>query len=1816
VDFLNAQFRKKRLRGAVVALFLLGALVPHAFAQTGLVPSITVQPLDQAVKKGGTAVFTVEASSLTSMSYQWYRNSNAIAGATGSTYTRANLDFPDAGFYHVVVANLIGPTKSDVVYLTVLPNTAPVGVNDTFSTPEDVPLVVPTGGILSNDTDADGDALTALLVTNVTRGTLTFSTNGGFTYRPSTNYNGSDSFAYRPRDSVATGNIATVTINILPINDAPIANNDSTNTVEDVSVTIKVLLNDSDPEGSPLSITGVSTTNGTAFASGTNIVFTPGTNFNGTVVLSYMISDGVDSDNANAVVTVTPVNDAVVANDDNYSTPEDVQLVVPAAGILANDVDVDNGGLAALLLSNATQGSLILNTNGSFSYTPNTNYSGTDSFTYCVRDRNDVPIILQSDAAGAAKVEIKLGQKGAQSFRVGAAGNPTYMVSKVVLYLSREAIAPNTNLNFSIGTGVNAGPIPGSSVSIAPSTITDTSSGATFQTYDVVFATPVGPLTAGTTYYLNLESEPSNGKRIWSAYDDLNNYPNGTYYRAGTDQLKDIKFQVVGSTNSNASTVTINTTPVYDPPLATNDSTNTMEDMSVTIPVLANDLNPENLPLLITTLSTTNGSAVVSNGTNVVFTPSPNFNGTAALGYTIDDGVSSSTASVTITVISVNDVPIANNDAYATLEDVPLAISAPGVLSNDADVDSVTLTSLLVSNVSNGSLMLNANGSFNYAPNPNYNGADSFSYRPRDGFSTGNVATVTISVAAVNDAPFAVNDSTNTPEDTSVTIKVLLNDSDVEGTPLVITGTSTTNGTAVISGTNIVFRPSTNFNGTAVFSYTISDGTNFATASVTVTVAAVNDAPVAGNDAYTVSEDVTLTVGAPGVLTNDGDVDSGALTALLVSNVSSGSLTLNNNGSFTYTPSPNYNGNDSFSYRANDGLTTGNVATVTINVTPVNDVPVANDDSTNTLEDVSVRIRVLANDTDVEGGPLAISTTSTTNGTAVISGSDVVFTPSSNYFGTVVFSYVLSDGTNSSTANVTINVISVNDAPPVATNDTYTTQEDTGLTVAAPGVRGNDWDVDGDPFTVLIVSNVTRGTLSLNANGSFNYTPNTNYSGTDSFTYRATDGMATGNVGTVTINVTPVNDTPFANSDSTNTLEDTSVTIKVLGNDTDVEGTALALTSVSTTNGTAVISGTNVLFTPSSNFFGTVVFSYIMTDGTNSATATVTVNVISVNDAPPVANNESYTTIEDTLLTVAAPGILANDTDVDADPITALLISGVSAGTLTFNTNGSFTYRPNTNFYGTDNFSYRATDGMAFGNLAIVTITVTPVNDVPLPIDDVTNTLEDTSVTIPVLVNDSDVEGTGLIITATSATNGAAIVSGSNIVFTPSTNFNGPIVFSYTVSDGTNFATASVTVTVIPVNDVPVAVNDAVTVLEDKSVTINVLANDNDVELAPLTVTSVSSTNGTAVISGTNIVYTPSANYFGTVSLDYTMSDGTNSATARVTVTVTSVNDAPIAADDSYSTDEDVRLTVAAPGILGNDTDVENNSLTALLVSSVSHGALTFSGNGAFIYTPATNYFGSDSFTYRVWDGTSNSAVTTVQLVTRLTTPLKIVSGGFVTNGFNLRLQGPSPAVYTILGSTNNIDWRPFGSRVALTGSAEYTDTNASRSSVCYYNAMVNPQSTIVLEQNTLAGNKVDLRPGKPGAQSFQHGAAGEADYTISKVVFYISRDSTAPNTNLNFSIGADINSGALAGSSVSISPSSITNTSGGSTFHAMEIIYSTPVGPLAAGVTYYLNLENEPPNGARVYVPRSGGSSYSLGTFFRGGSDQGYDTIFEIWGQ
>jgi len=280
------------------------------------------------------------------------------------------------------------------------------------------------------------------------------------------------------------------------------------------------------------------------------------------------------------------------------------------------------------------------------------------------------------------------------------------------------------------------------------------------------------------------------------------------------------------------------------------------------------------------------------------------------------------------------------------------------------------------------------------------------------------------------------------------------------------------------------------------------------------------------DDYYVLFENERLTVDAPGVLGNDNNLSSNPLSATLVSGTSNGVLVLNPDGSFSYTPNVNFSGTDSFTYLADNGSATSNLVTVTIAVTAVNDVPVASNDSYVILEDNSLVVDapgVLANDNDLDGNPLtAVLVSTTTNGLLNFnSDGSFSYTPNPNFNGTDTFTYLANDGaSDGNVAMVTLTVTALNDIP-VAFNDDYETNNGSALSVVVPGLLGNDVDPESDPLAVILVTEPLFGTLTLNPDGSFEYIPVANFSGTDSFTYKVTDGSADSNVAMVTITVNP-----------------------------------------------------------------------------------------------------------------------------------------------------------------------------------------------------------------------------------------------------------------------------------------------------------------------------------------------------------------------------------------------------------------------------------------------------------------------------------------------------------------------------------------------------------------------------------------------------------------------------------------------------------------------------------------------------------------------
>ncbi len=376
-----------------------------------------------------------------------------------------------------------------------------------------------------------------------------------------------------------------------------------------------------------------------------------------------------------------------------------------------------------------------------------------------------------------------------------------------------------------------------------------------------------------------------------------------------------------------------------------------------------------------------------------------------------------------------------------------------------------------------------------------------------------------------NTAPVAKNDAVTTSEDKAVVIAVLANDSDADGDKLAAAiASNPANGTVVLNADGtFTYTPKANFNGTDSFTYTVSDGKGgSATGTATVTVSPVNDAPVAKADTATTTAGKAVVIA---VLANDSDIDGDSLAPSVPTQPVNGTVTVNADGTLTYTPKAGFTGTESFNYTVSDGKGGTATAGVTVTVSGTNAAPVATDDTATTAEDKPVIIAVLTNDKDANGDKLAAAIAAQpTNGTVILNADGTfTYTPKSNFYGTDSFTYTVSDGKGGSdTGKVTVTVTGVNDAP-VAADDVAAAAANTGLAGQAStvtiNVLGNDKDPDGDALAAALKTQAGNGTVTANADGTFTYTPNVGFTGTDSFTYSVSDGKGGTDSATVTVSV-------------------------------------------------------------------------------------------------------------------------------------------------------------------------------------------------------------------------------------------------------------------------------------------------------------------------------------------------------------------------------------------------------------------------------------------------------------------------------------------------------------------------------------------------------------------------------------------------------------------------------------------------------------------------------------------------------------------------
>lgn len=364
-----------------------------------------------------------------------------------------------------------------------------------------------------------------------------------------------------------------------------------------------------------------------------------------------------------------------------------------------------------------------------------------------------------------------------------------------------------------------------------------------------------------------------------------------------------------------------------------------------------------------------------------------------------------------------------------------------------------------------------------------------------------------------------------------------------------------------------------------------------------------------------------------------------------------------------------------------------------------------------------------------------------------------------------------------------------------------------------------------------------------------------------------------------------------------------------------------------------------------------------------------------------------YTTTEDTVLTVSAPGLLANDSDPSGTPLVAQVVQPLpSKGTIAIDADGGFVYTPNANQNGSDTFRYRPWNGTS-GPTVTVTVNITAVADPPTAVNRSYNVNEDATLSVAApgaLMGTTDPEGGTFTAQVASMPSNGTLTFNANGSFTyvPAPNFNGSDSFTYTAKDSTGLSSAPATVTIVvaPVYDPPVAVADSYAASEDVALTVaapGVLANDTYNTGAQVALADGPGHGSVTISPDGSFVYTPAENYHGADGFTYTVIEGEGSVTSTVSIAVAAVNDVPSAGNDAFAT---IAGAPVGGSLTGNDQDVEGDAFTAELVTPATRGVVTVEPNGNFVYVPAANVVGSDAFTYRVRDSGGASAPATVTI--------------------------------------------------------------------------------------------------------------------------------------------------------------------------------------------------------------------------------------------
>ncbi|MBE5125419.1 tandem-95 repeat protein [Vibrio parahaemolyticus] len=1419
-------------------------------------------------------------------------------------------------------------------------------------------IIITTEELLSNVDDEDKDTLSVEnLIIDKGNGTLVDNGDGTWTFTPQIDDDTEVSFTFDiidDEDLVVSG---SANLDILPINDAPNAENDVITTEEDTAVTIDVLVNDSDVEGDALSIQSASVPSeqGSVDIVDGKLVFTPAENFNGEATITYIVTDGDLTDEAKVTVTVTPVNDSPVAVDDTTSIQEDTAVTID---VLTNDTDVDGDKLSIESASVPKEQGTVEVVDGKLVFTPAENFNGDAEITYTVTDgelTDEAKVTVTVNPVNDAPT-IKV--EAVESITEDAVSTDTVVATLTV----RDTDTPEDQLTVSLENNSNG--------------------------YFVLVGNEVKLTQAGVDAVNN---------------DELN--------------LKDLTISAsvsdgVNPTASDSDSLIVNR--VNDAPTVENAIAD--QELSEDFATYTIDLNDafkdSDSALNFSVSGNSNVLVSIENGIATI-SPTADWNGSETLTFTATDPSGESISqTVNFTVAPVADIVA---DKATVVEDTPTIIK---VLGNDTFEGYDQVVSLDTNNgPANGTVSVNPDGSVTYTPNDNYHGADSFTYIVTSG-GVSESTTVNVDVTPVNDAPMAKDDIATTQEDTAVTIDVLSNDSDMDGDKLSIQSASVpeAQGKVEIVEGKLVFTPSENFNGDAKITYTITDGQLTDEAKVTVTVNPVNDAPIIKVEAVeSITEDAVSTDTVVATLTaRDTDTPEDQLTVSLENNSNGYFVLVGDEVKLTQAGVDAVNNDElnlkdlTISASVSDGVNPTASDSDSLVVNRVNDAPtvenaIADQVLSEDFDAYTIDLNEVFKDSD---SSLEFSVSGNNSIQISIVSGVATITPTADWNGKETITFTAKDPSGESVSQ-TVNFTVASVADIVA--DKATVVEDTPTIIK---VLGNDtFEGDGKVVSLDANNGPANGTVSVNPDGSVTYTPNDNYHGADSFTYIVTSGGVSEST-TVEVNVTPVNDAPVAKNDISTTQEDTAVTIDVLSNDTDIDGDTLRIDSASVPSdqGTVEIVDGKLVFTPAENFNGDAEITYTVTDGELTDEAKVSVTVNPVNDAPTIKVDAVESITEDAVSTDTVVATLTvRDTDTPEDQLTVSLEN---------NSNGYFVLVGNEvklTQAGVDavnndelnlkdlTISASVSDGVNPTANDSDSLIVNRVNDAPtIKVDAVESITEDAvntdTVVATLTVRDTDTSEDQLTVSLENNSNGYFVLVGNEVKLTQAgvdavnndeLNLK-DLAISASVSDGVNpTANDSDSLIVNRVNDAPTIKVDAVeSITEDAVNTDTVVATltvrDTDTSEDQLTVSLENNSNGYFVLVGNEVKLTQAGVdavnndelNLKDMAISASVSDGVNpTANDSDSLVVNRVNDAPTV--ENAIADQELAEDFASYTIDLNDAFKDSDSALNFSVSGNSNVLVSIE-NGIATISPTADWNGSETLTFTATDPSGESISQTV----------------------------------------------------------------------------------------------------------------------------------------------------------------------------------------------------------------------------------------------